>query len=606
MPAPAPEPTPAPAPNTETIDGVVVTGTTETTTETVTNPVTGEEQVITREVVTTTVPIIPETREEEDQTTPLADIPLARDSNGEILLQASLPPGVGLTSQAVTGGENKTLRELLIEASEPRTGQNGFSGILGNGIDSFVPGVRDQNQVTVRTITFETTPNRTEGFNAPIVINGASGTGELDANNPNRQEALIIDVRNLPPGTVLQLNNVEFAIIIGAARVTGGNGQNFAVGDNSAQFIVLGADDDVLRGGGGDDTIGSKGGDDLIYGDEGNDLVVGGIGNDTLHGGDGDDILQGGASDAGSWTFALDDQGQMQLHFTPLDTEIADSTGSTFTRTWTMPVGYRDIHDNRVALIEQDYGSLADVALLFQAVVKHLPDVKASNHFAGLDLDGEGLAQLAYDYIVEQNPGLLQQPVADQVRAVITEVWGNASDELVTLGTDYINWSGNWAEGLLYLARHANNRDSLLNADGSLQLATPLVVGESGWSANAGNDQLFGEAGNDLLIGGSGNNLLDGGEGLDMAAFVGVLADYAVSFKQTAPGVVDWVLSNVHSGDSNVLRHIELVRIGGDIYNLKAEVSTPAVGESKPLADFVQVVGVAELQALEVPASWLV
>ncbi|MDP2098209.1 MAG: hypothetical protein U1D70_12810, partial [Methylobacter sp.] len=116
---------------------------------------------------TTTIPIIPEDRQEEDNTSPLADIPLARDSSGEILVQVSLPAGVGLTSEAVTGGDNLTLRELLIAASEPRTGQNGFSGILGNGIDGFVPGVRDQGQVTVRTITFETTPNRTEGFNAP-------------------------------------------------------------------------------------------------------------------------------------------------------------------------------------------------------------------------------------------------------------------------------------------------------------------------------------------------------------------------------------------------------------------------------------------------------
>ncbi|MDP2428924.1 MAG: hypothetical protein Q8M28_12410, partial [Methylobacter sp.] len=341
-------------------------------------------------------------------------------------------------------------------------------------------------------------------------------------------------------------------------------------------------------------------------GDEGNDWLVGGIGNDTLHGGDGDDILQGGASDAGSWTFALDEQGQMQLRFIPVDADLADSTGTTFTGIWTMPVGYRDIHDNRAALIEQEHGSLADVALLFQAVVKQLPDTKAINYFAGLGLDGEGLAQLAYDYIVEQNPGLLQQPVEAQVRQLITQVWGSATDDLVAMGTDYINQGGSWAEGLLYLARHANNRDSLLDDQGLLQLTTPLVVGESGWSANAGNDQLFGGAGNDLLVGGGGNNLLDGGEGLDMAAFVGTLADYTLSLQETAPDVIDLVLSNVHSGDTNILRNIELVRIGGDIYQAKADMPELAIGETKPVADFVQVVSVAELQVLEVPASWLV
>lgn len=74
-----------------------------------------------------------------------------------------------------------------------------------------------------------------------------------------------------------------------------------------------------------------------------------------------------------------------------------------------------------------------------------------------------------------------------------------------------------------------------------------------------------------MLVGGSGDNLLDCG-----------------------------------GGDTNILRNIELVRIGGDIYQAKADMPELAIGETKPVADFVQVVGVAELQVLEVPASWLV
>jgi len=98
----------------------------------------------------------------------------------------------------------------------------------------------------------------------------------------------------LPSGTIIQLDNVAFALIIGAVRVTGGSGQNFAAGDNQSQFIVLGADDDILSGGGGDDTVGSLSGDDHTSGDAGNDIVYGGTGNDVLSGGTGNDRLNGG------------------------------------------------------------------------------------------------------------------------------------------------------------------------------------------------------------------------------------------------------------------------------------------------------------------------
>ena len=81
----------------------------------------------------------------------------------------------------------------------------------------------------------------------PIVIQGTTGTGESDLTHPLRQEALVIDARGLPAGSVLDLNQVEFAIIIGSVRVIGGEGRNFAIGDGAAQWMVLGADDDAAR-----------------------------------------------------------------------------------------------------------------------------------------------------------------------------------------------------------------------------------------------------------------------------------------------------------------------------------------------------------------------
>ena len=90
----------------------------------------------------------------------------------------------------------------------------------------------------------------------------------------------------------MQLNNIEFASIIGAVSITGGSGSNFVVADDNVQLIVLGADDDTLAGG-GNDTIGSLGGDDILYGNRGDDFISGGADNDTLYGGQDNDSMFG-------------------------------------------------------------------------------------------------------------------------------------------------------------------------------------------------------------------------------------------------------------------------------------------------------------------------
>ncbi|MEO5344363.1 MAG: DUF4214 domain-containing protein [Gammaproteobacteria bacterium SHHR-1] len=241
---------------------------------------------------TTSVPIVEPEREEEIDATPQADIPLAEDEEGETVLQVSLPVGVGVTAQEVTGTSAGTLRDLLIAASNPRIDEEQvFDEILQAGIDAYVPTVQNEQEVTVRTVVFESNGSVPT---QPIRVTGATGTGESDAQNPNRQEALVIDVSNLPSGTVIEFDKVEFAIIIGAVSVSGGEGRNFVVADDDNQYIVLGEDDDVLRGGGGKDTVGSLGGADQLFGDAGNDTVFGGSGNDSLSGGSGEDKLNGG------------------------------------------------------------------------------------------------------------------------------------------------------------------------------------------------------------------------------------------------------------------------------------------------------------------------
>ncbi|WP_193186568.1 DUF4347 domain-containing protein [Nisaea sediminum] len=126
-----------------------------------------------------------------------------------------------------------------------------------------------------------------------------SGNGETveifdTASSAIGTHALMIDTSSLATNNILDLNNIDFAAIVGAASITGGEGQNYVVADDAIQFISLGDEDDTLAGGGGNDTVGSSWGEDLVYGNQGTDFLFGGGGNDTLFGGQDADTLEGG------------------------------------------------------------------------------------------------------------------------------------------------------------------------------------------------------------------------------------------------------------------------------------------------------------------------
>lgn len=574
---------------TGTYDGVVITGTTETTSDGTT-------------ITTISVPVVTNDRDDDPDTEyqTHADIPLATDSTGDTLIEVSIPTGVGLTAQTLTGNA-QTLRDILISASESRIEDaQSFAEILQQGIDTYVGTVADQDQVSVRTVTLSAAGNSSPGL--PIIITGAEGAGENSTTNPLRQEALVIDASNLPAGSVLQLNNVEFAIIIGASHVVGGDGRNFVVGDSANQYIVLGAEDDVLRGGGGADTVGSRSGDDQLHGDEGNDFLVGGSDDDTLYGDEGNDILQGGGSDAGSWTYALDSQGLMHARYVAQDSDLAIIASANITGQWSKPAEERGQVDERFAIIEQDYDLLADFALIYHAVTGDRPEA-ALLAAAVQGMTTDHLAQIAYDYFAAQN-GIQGQALEVQMHTLIEQVWGNAPDEVVQIGVDYINNGGNWVHALKVLSLHENSRELLKDADGNLQLAQTQTLKELGLVPDSGDDQLFGGAGNDLLIGGGGNNLLNGGSGIDMAAFFGTISNYQIGLKENGSDSIDMVIRNVNSGEESILQDVELFRFGNSIYQ-KSDQADLTVGEFESAADILQLVGSTDLQAMGVPASWL-
>jgi Ca2+-binding RTX toxin-like protein len=237
----------------------------------------------------TTIPVVGPGRLEEQGNPGLADIPLMK-VGGQTLLLAQLPVGYGLqvTGSSAPQPAGSSLADLIRAIRAHTTpGSTDQSQLTGNGA-GFLQGLAGDTPLIVQTIVPMVAPGSITVPGQPLVISGTPAAAGMP------QTALVIDTRGLPSSSHIELQNVNFAVVIGAVTVTGGAGSQVVFGDGANQSIVLGADDDELHGGGGDDYIGSHGGNDRLYGDDGNDTVSGGEGNDLLFGGSGNDRLLGG------------------------------------------------------------------------------------------------------------------------------------------------------------------------------------------------------------------------------------------------------------------------------------------------------------------------
>ena len=262
------------APSVLTVDGMLI------------------EEIAGDGVVDLSVPEVTAARVEDPATenAPLADIPLFNPVDPAASeSQVSLPLGVALEAQrsaapadaASAGGDLlRYIEETTAETDADRP------GLLAAG-QGFLDALPDSESLLVSRLTLLGDGAAPE---APIRISSRSDSAVED-DGATVPEALVIDATGLAPGTVIQLDGIEFAVIIGDAIVEGGAGDNIAYGNGGAQEIILGAGDDRLFAGGGDDTVGSAGGDDRLFGQAGDDrLLGGGGGSDVLHGGFDDDI----------------------------------------------------------------------------------------------------------------------------------------------------------------------------------------------------------------------------------------------------------------------------------------------------------------------------
>jgi Ca2+-binding RTX toxin-like protein len=266
-----PDDPPPPAPTTNgTVDGAAVSTTTTT----------GADGSQSQTIVVAPVTV---GRADSGGGRDTADIPLATLS-GVSLVTVGLPVGTGFSAVGPAAPISANLAAPILSSAIGAASFGGDPTQAAQGAAAFLQ-LNTATPVLVQTITLSGVSNA-----APIIISGAATGSEPTT-------ALLIDAHSVPGQTVITLENIDFAVVIGEARVTGGAGSQTVFADGARQYLVLGADDDVLHGGGGDDTVGSAGGDDSLFGDDGDDNVFGGIGSDKVFGGSGDDSVQGNQGD---------------------------------------------------------------------------------------------------------------------------------------------------------------------------------------------------------------------------------------------------------------------------------------------------------------------
>ncbi len=517
--------------------------------------------------------IVTSASEENTPGLSFTEILLVVDSQDETRLRVGLPGGIDATLQQIDTATVPELRDQLQVASLLKINDTDvFNTILQNGIDPFLDTISDDSQVTLRILTvFNTSNGDNEEISQPdqltkldVAILGATGTGENDPDFPLRQEALVLDTRDLEPGTALQLENIEFTVAIGNGRIIGGSGNNFVVGDETDQVFILGDGSDILRGGNGDDILGSQNGDDYLFGDAGNDYLIGGTGNDILNGGAGDDVLQGGTSFAGTITFSLDDQNQVISSYFPIDPALSASVSTNW-----FSEDRRITNDTRVTFVYRDSDQLKTIATLYQSISYRLPSTEEMNQLSGQNLSASQLGELAFFYYLDNISTAQNLSDESQLIDLISHVWGNEyfSADLVNLGINFLNNGGNWGQILLFMATHENLTSRLLDTNGNLRLTQDLIISEQGISTTNGSDILNGGQGDDILIDGFGFNQFNGGTGFDSVHLVETLNTHRISLNNEGQVTIE----RDDARAVNTLNGIEEVRFSDQTLTISFE-----------------------------------
>lgn len=363
-----------------------------------------------RAVEVVTVDPVSGDRQDSNDASSSADLPLHVDNDGEPVTTVSLPTGIGMTAYSNNAArENNGIADLIGMINDVASIRD-VNAMTSGGRSFLSLLAADSSELWANEITLTTNSETPPG--SPVVIQGNSGGTGV--------EALVIDASALPPGTVLDLRDVEFAVVVGPATLTGGSGSNVVFAGEGSQSIVLGPDDDELHGGDGDDTVGSEGGDDLIFGDNGNDSLFGGAGRDTLHGGKDNDVV--------TYDGNMDDYYVIQVN--GVITVTSKNDGSD--RDTLINVEQVQFADQNFA--PESHWQLQAVATLYQQVLGRQADLEGFQWWTndidnGLPLGGITLEFLrSNEYINKTHTVFDSLTVEEQIEELYEAVLGREAD----------------------------------------------------------------------------------------------------------------------------------------------------------------------------------
>jgi hypothetical protein len=486
---------------------------------------------------TVSVPIVSDTRIEDGSTAhaTLADIPLGIAANAAGIgssLVVSLPTGAGVQASgpSVLLSGSQAMTDLMGRISDNAGGGSASSDMQQHAQD-FLNSMSSTIMLHTKTLTFSGGGLSDDA----ILVTGAADAGSATA--------LLINAGGLASNAVLQLDNVNFAAIVGAATIHGGAGQNYIVGDDAVQHIVLtsGTDNDTVFGGGGNDIISTAGGNDHIDGGTGNDLIAGGAGNDIISGGDGNDVLEGGRSDVGQWQFYLNSAGQV------VGTHQMAMTDATSTETLTAAQLNAGVSD--LGFSAGTAQQLQSLSLFYHAAFERVPDLAGLSDWVKSGLSLDQIAQGFFDAPEAQGATLSGLDNQDFVQKLYNNSFGRSAEP-----NELAFWQGildkaspadaaaariSVFEGIALSDEHKADWQT----SNGVALGGSLVQQEQGWIAGSGND---------MLAGGNGNNVLVGGDGTDTAVYTDAGTNHSLSLSLT--GDVSVVGQD---GQSDVIRQIE-------------------------------------------------
>ncbi|GEM_PF-1609977 len=221
------------------------------------------------------VPIVTNSRNETSGDAGVADIPLASGAAANLLL-AKLAPGYGLSASGANVNVAAGLELLLasIKAATPTHAPADQEHLTGNG-QSFLSGLAATGSLLVQTV-------RPVSDAAPDGVLTLSGQDAL----AEQHVALVIEADGLAKGSVIELQRVDFAAVLGAADVVARSstmlsgdaaGQHFTVAAGSASSIFAGGGIDTLSFGTTETPVakpGTASGLSMLHGGSASDVAI--------------------------------------------------------------------------------------------------------------------------------------------------------------------------------------------------------------------------------------------------------------------------------------------------------------------------------------------